>query len=197
LQVDGHTNPHLQTLHIPDLPITSAQFHPSGTSILLTGPRPYYYTYDLETGATMRSPRGLWGTTFAHARLGADELSMEIAAFNPTGSILAVGGRRGYTHLVDWRTGGGQVVGSVKGNAAVMSIWWSGSQLMTLGEDAEVYAWDVGERRCVRRWKDDGGFGARVLAGDRAGSYAAIGYVWIHFIAGLKLKGSSGQNQAL
>lgn len=85
-------------------------------------------------------------------------------------------------HLVDWKAGAGQVVGSVKANAGVKAVWWgrgngngSGRELMTLGEDAEVYVWDVSERRCIRRWKDEGGFGSRVLCGDRAGGYVAIG----------------------
>ncbi|OBZ79573.1 putative U3 small nucleolar RNA-associated protein 18 [Grifola frondosa] len=173
--VDGHTNPHLQTLHLPSLPLTNAIFHPNGTSVLLTGPRPFYYTYDLQTGTAQRSPRGLWGTTFANANQAAQDAGMEVCAFDPSGSVLAVAGRRGHVHLVDWRAGGGQVVGSVKMNAGVQSLWWSGDELMSLGEDAEVYVWDVGERRCVRRWKDDGGFGSRLLAGDGAGKYLAIG----------------------
>ena len=175
IQVDGHMNPHLQTLHIPTLPVTNAQFHPSGTSVLLTGHRPFYYTYDLQSGATTRSPRGLWGTTFANGD-NADH-SMHVCAFNATGEILAVAGRRGYVHLVDWRTGAGQVVGSVKANTGVKALWWlpNGRELMSLGEDAEAYLWDVGTRRCIHRWKDDGGFGSSVLAGDHSGSYVAVG----------------------
>jgi U3 small nucleolar RNA-associated protein 18 len=106
---------------------------------------------------------------------------MEICAFSPTGEVLAVAGRHGYVHLVDWKSAAGQVVGSLKMNATVKSVWWArggseeGRQLMSLGEDAEVYVWDVGERRCVRRWRDDGGFGSVVMSGDRAGKYLAIG----------------------
>ncbi|TFY60987.1 hypothetical protein EVG20_g7224 [Dentipellis fragilis] len=178
--IDGHTNPHLQTLHIPSLPVSNAQFHPSGSSVLLTGQRPFYYTYDLQSGATIRSPRGLWGTTFNEANRAVEDQSMEVCAFNPTGEVLAVAGRRGYVHLVDWQSGAGQVVGSVKANASIKSLWWargpgSERELMGLGEDAEVYVWDVGERRCVKRWKDDGGFGSRILTGDRRGNYTAIG----------------------
>ncbi|KAI0666186.1 WD40-repeat-containing domain protein [Trametes maxima] len=173
--VDGHTNPHLQTLHVPSLPMANAMFHPGGTSVLLTGPRPFYYTYDLETGATLRSPRGLWGTTFSSNSQAAQDGSMEICAFDPTGSVLAVAGRRGHVHLVDWRAGGGQVVGNVKMNAGVKSVWWSGEQLLSLGEDSEVYVWDVCQRRCVRRWKDEGAYGSQLLAGDRSGKYLATG----------------------
>lgn len=152
-------------------------FHPDGTSVLLTGPRPYYYSYDLQSGTQHRSPRGLWGTTFNGNEM--KDGSMEICAFDPTGEVLAVAGRRGYVHLVDWRSGSGQVIGSVKMNAGVKSVWWtrgSGrSELMSLGEDAEVYVWDVGEKRCVRRWKDDGGYGSHIISGDRTGQYLGIG----------------------
>ncbi|KAI1789157.1 WD40 repeat-like protein [Ganoderma leucocontextum] len=173
--VDGHTNPHLHTLHIPTFPFTNTVFHPGGTSVLLTGPQPFYYTYDLQTGTTQRSPRGLWGTTFASNGQGAQDGSMEVCAFDQTGTILAVAGRRGHVHLVDWRTGGGQVVGSVKMNAGAKSLWWVGEELLTLGEDSEVYVWNVGQRKCVQRWKDDGGYGSQILGGDRSGKYLAIG----------------------
>lgn len=107
---------------------------------------------------------------------------METCAFSPVGDILAVAGRRGAVHLVDWKSGAGQVVGSLKMNAAIKGLWWArgrgaeeGRQLIGLGDNAEVYVWDVRERRCVRRWKDDGGFGTMGIEGDRAGKYLSIG----------------------
>ncbi|KAG6828730.1 hypothetical protein H0H92_006918 [Tricholoma furcatifolium] len=191
--IDGHTNPLLQTLHIPSLPLTSqssVSFHPLGSSLLLTGPRPFFYTHDLQTGTTTRHARGLWGTTFNTVNdapssrkrsrkgraaglesndggSGGGGEGMEVTAFSPgTGDMLAVAGRGGYVHLVDWKSGAGQVVGSLKcggGSGGVRSLWWpdahQGRQhLAVLSGDAEVYLWDVGERRCVRRWKDEGGF---------------------------------------
>ena len=107
---------------------------------------------------------------------------MEICAFDPSGEVLAVAGRRGYIHLVDWRSGAGQVVGSVKMNSGVKGVWWTNgrnekSELMSLGEDSEVYVWDVGERRCLKKWKDDGGYGSQIIGGDRAGQYLGIGRV--------------------
>jgi len=56
--------------------------------------------------------------------------------------------------------------------------------LAVLTSDAEVYLWDVGERRCVRRWMDEGGFRhtGRVLTGtQRGGAYLAIGYVFFFY----------------
>ncbi|KIK65860.1 hypothetical protein GYMLUDRAFT_38337 [Collybiopsis luxurians FD-317 M1] len=224
--IDGHTSPLLQTLHVPSLPLTSQSsisFHPSGSHLLLTGSRPYYFVYDLQSGtltSSDQSKKGLWGTRFEDPSstlsssmpsrkrgrsrgVGADETTttptsggpggpgMEITAFEPrTGSMLAVAGRGGYVHLVDWKSGAGQVLGSLKcasGGGGVKGLWWSSSSpssnsiseiegsrdyLTVLTGDSEVYLWDVGERKCVRRWKDDGGFrgAGRVLAGSGMGS---------------------------
>ncbi|GAW07281.1 WD40 repeat-like protein [Lentinula edodes] len=231
--IDGHTSPLLQTLHIPSLPLSSQSsvaFHPSGSHLLLTGSRPYYFIYDLQNGTLSgsdQSKHGLWGTRFEDLSAslesptsfrkrgrtrgaGVDESApvnsqntpgapgMEVTAFEPrTGSILAVAGRGGYVHLVDWKSGAGQVIGSLKcsnGGGGVKGLWWAspsseryseldtgfGSReyLTVLTGDSEVYVWDVGERRCVRRWTDEGGFrgSGRVLAGSGKGSgWLAIG----------------------
>ncbi|KAG6818729.1 hypothetical protein H0H93_002438 [Arthromyces matolae] len=201
--IDGHTNPLLQTLHIPSLPLTSTSsvtFHPQGSSLLLTGPRPFFYTHDLQTSTTTRHARGLWGTTFnsindasssrKRNRKGKGEETagggggggegMEVTAFNPgMGDILAVAGRGGYVHLVDWKSGAGQVIGSLKcggGGGGVRSLWWpSSGQLAVLSGDAEVYLWDVGQRSCIRRWKDEGGFrgAGRVMSGSSSSGEGA------------------------
>ncbi|PPQ76039.1 hypothetical protein CVT26_005672, partial [Gymnopilus dilepis] len=65
--IDGHLSPLLTTLHCPSLPLvsnTSVLFHPQGNSILLSGPRPFFYTYDLQQGTSAIHRRGLWGTGF-------------------------------------------------------------------------------------------------------------------------------------
>ncbi|KAG8986186.1 hypothetical protein FRB90_004163, partial [Tulasnella sp. 427] len=105
--IDGLTNPILQTIHTPTLPITNAQFHPSGQSVLLTGARPYFVTYDLQSGSTMESPRGLWSSSSVTEDGKAQgDRSMEIAKFSDDGKLLAVGGRGGYVHLLQCGSGG-------------------------------------------------------------------------------------------
>ncbi|CAK5268602.1 unnamed protein product [Mycena citricolor] len=198
--IDGHTSPLLQTLHIPTLPLSqsSANFHPSGSSLLLTGNRPFYFVYDLHRGEMIhKTGRGLWGsfdssTMLAQPRRkrprrggserdstsGGGAAGMEVTAFNDSGSMLAVAGQGGNVHLVDWKSAAGQVVGSLKCGASIKSLWWTGQDdtLAALTNDSEVYLWDVGQRRCVRRWKDEGGFrgAGRAMAGARQG-WLAIG----------------------
>lgn len=66
-------------------------------------------------------------------------------------------------------------------NAPVTDVWWDrsdmgqGRQLMTLGENSEVYVWDVRTRRCLQKWKDDGGYGSCIMGGDQNGRYVATG----------------------
>ncbi|KAF4566537.1 hypothetical protein EYR36_011968 [Pleurotus pulmonarius] len=198
-QIDGHTSPLLQTLHIPSLPPTSTSttFHPSGGHLLLTGARPYYFSYDLQAQRMTQSARGLWGTTFSGANdssIRADRRKrgrgkdggepIEHHAFDPSGgSLLAVAGRGGYVHLVDWGSGSGQVIDSLKMSSAVKGLWWDdgqsvggGDYLVSLSNDSEVYIWDVGSRRCVRRWRDEGGFrgAGLMLAGSAHSGQASL-----------------------
>jgi len=124
---------------------------------------------------------------------GSNDGGMEVTSFSPPSAnldLLAVAGRGGHVHLVDWKSGGGQVVGSIKCSSAgggVKALWWTGdssgsgkAHLAALTGDAEVYLWDIGERRCVRRWKDDGGFRGtgRVMTGTSKGKgWLAVGSV--------------------
>ncbi|KAJ6570248.1 WD40-repeat-containing domain protein [Mycena vulgaris] len=198
--IDGHTSPLLQTLHIPTLPLSqsSVTFHPSGTSLLLTGARPFYFVYDLQRGEMQhKAGRGLWGSfdlttsvSSSHRKrgrgrgveasqdAGGSAEGMEVTAFNPVGDILAVAGRGGNVHLLDWKSGAGQVVGSLKCGTSVKALWWTGADggLAALTNDSEVFIWDVGERRCLRRWKDEGGFrgSGRAMTGSPNG-WLAVG----------------------
>ncbi|KAJ7052432.1 WD40-repeat-containing domain protein [Mycena amicta] len=174
----------------PSVPVlSSVTFHPSGNSLLLTGQRPFYFVYDLQRGEMQhKAGRGLWGsydhsTTLSTPRKrsrgqdtssnGGSAEGMEITSFDSRGEILAVAGRGGNIHLVDWKSGAGQVIGDLKCGASVRSLWWGNEDgnLVALTNDSEVYVWDVGQRRCVRRWKDDGGFrgSVRTMAGTSKG----------------------------
>jgi U3 small nucleolar RNA-associated protein 18 len=177
-QIDGHTNPTLLTLHIPSLPLTKSTFHPSGSTLLLTGTRPYYYTYDLPSQRCLRSPRNLFGSLPGPSA----PQSLTKHAFSPDGSLLAVASLRGNVVILDWSNSGvGAVVAELKtgrGGTTADLVWGKGSkELSVLGgrDGAEVEVWDVGERRICRKWRDDRAFGGTVLRTSLDGEYTAIG----------------------
>ena len=205
--------------------------------MLLSGPRPFFYTYDLQQGTSTMHRRGLWGSGDIfddstvvgvgrrRKRAGASEgasrgstpSTLTHTAFSPsTGSLLAVAGRGGVVHLVDWKSGAGQTVGSLTctsggggGGGGIQGMWWvpSSGKDVALGDEngsgtpddekhlavltgeAEVYIWDVGQRRCVKRWRDEGGYrgAGRVLAGSGGvgSGWMAIGLVFFFCLRSL------------
>lgn len=176
--VDGHTNASLLTLHIPSLPIKTMQFHPTGTSLLLTGSRPFYYTYDLQSQRCLRSAKNL--LTSGGSTSGSIQ-SLEKTAFSPDGSVLAVAGRRGQITLLAWGPGGtgGQVLTTLRSGktGGVHDLLWKrgGQELWVLGDGSEVDVWELRSGRSTSRWVDQGGFGGRLLEGSKDGSYVAVG----------------------
>ena len=56
-QIDGKTNPKLQSFHFKDLPIAEAKFTVDGKEVVLTGKRKYFYYYDMESGSVEKIHR--------------------------------------------------------------------------------------------------------------------------------------------
>lgn len=175
--VDGHTNPPLLSLHIPPLPLKTAHFHPSGTSIFLGGPRPFFYTYDLPSQRAVRSPKNLFGVADTS---NSAEKSFEKTSFSPDGTMLAVAGRKGSVYVLAWGpAGAGQLVGTFNRgrSGGIRDLVWmrGGRELWVLGEGNEIDVWDVVQRSCARRWQDQGGYGATMLRVSRDERYCAVG----------------------
>lgn len=53
-QVDGDSNPHLQSVHIPGFPITTAHFTPDGREVILAGHKKSFHVYDMMAGKITR-----------------------------------------------------------------------------------------------------------------------------------------------
>ncbi|KZV81779.1 hypothetical protein EXIGLDRAFT_730612, partial [Exidia glandulosa HHB12029] len=169
--VDGHTNPHLQTLHIPDLPQPHALFSPDGANAYLCGMAPHFWTYDLQAGGTVYKSHSL-----AHA--GVKSTLIHAISGSGSGGMMAFAGANGVVALVDARAK--QSVGSLKANGGVADIQFTGTgtegnEVTALGLDSEVYVFDVRARRCVRRWRDVDGFAGSTLGASAGGKYLATG----------------------
>lgn len=183
-QVDGNTNPLLETLHIAELPMQSALFHPSGSSILLSGPRPFFYSHDLESGKTVKSTpwRG-----FGSSAVGAEEKDLSNVCFqsfakDSNRSLLAIGGRRGAIHLLEWGSvggsGGGSLVGSLHMNAPLAGVTWNSSKphsLVSLSTLGIVHSWDIRNMKCEVQKSDPGLYAPKSIKASPNGDWWAIG----------------------
>ncbi len=82
--------------------------------------------------------------------------------------------------LVEWAPGGaGQLIGTINSGrtSGIQDLIFmnGGAQLWVLGEGSEVDVWDLGTRRCVSRWRDEGGFGGSRLVCSKDKEYMAVG----------------------
>lgn len=208
-QIDGKTNPLVQTIHVPDLPIQHASFHPSGSSALIAGNRPFLYAYDLQAGRVVRSIP--WrGAGSLHSQSSAEddgnELRLSDAKFQPHTAeegnrLLAIGGRRGVVHLLDWgRSGaaGGTRIGGVRMNSPLAGFTWDAAsvlgdrgtgigvtgtgkdvELLTMSTEGSVHIWDIRntgmEVGCTSIWNDPGSFAAKGLEVSPNGKFWTVG----------------------
>lgn len=62
-QVDGHTNPKIQSVHIQGFPISNARFSEDGKEVVLTGRKRRFFVYDMMAGkiTAIRGIRGQGG----------------------------------------------------------------------------------------------------------------------------------------
>ncbi|PWZ03134.1 WD40 repeat-like protein [Testicularia cyperi] len=207
-QIDGKANPLLQTVHVPDLPIQNASFHPTGSSVLISGNRPFLYAYDLQAGRVIRSApwRGAGSLQSQNSDDDGAERSLASAQFQPRTAeegnrLLAIGGRRGIVHLLDWgRSGaaGGTRIGGVRMNAALAGFTWDAAsvlgdrgtgigitgtgkdvELLTMSTEGSIHLWDIRntgvEVGCSSIWNDAGSFGAKGLSVSPNGKFWTVG----------------------
>ncbi|KAJ3163920.1 U3 snoRNP protein [Geranomyces variabilis] len=164
-QVDGKVNPKVQSVYIKDLPIVKASFTPDGSEILITGRRKYFYTYDVEKGAVNR----------ISGIRGHDEDDLSQSYVSPDSKYIVFTGRDGLMMVVSKDTK--QWIGDMKMNGTVKAVDFSpdGRTLYSFGGDGEVYNWDLGSRKCVHRFFDEGCVKATALAVSGGSGYIATG----------------------
>ncbi|KAF9431519.1 U3 small nucleolar RNA-associated protein 18 [Entomortierella beljakovae] len=164
-QIDGKLNQMMQSVFYKDMPIYKASFSTTGGSIVASGRRKYFYTFDIEAGKVDKS-QGIYGR---------QEKSLEKFVLSPCGSWIAFLGRDGYIVLVATNTK--QWVRNLKMNGNVRAIAWSNDStyLYSVGGDTEVYQWDVRTGKCLHRFADEGGFRPTCIAVSPNDQFFAVG----------------------
>lgn len=155
-EVDGERNRKTASVFLPDMPVHHAQFvGPEGRQVIAAGRRPFFYWFDVASGALGKVP----------PIVGRKEKSLERFSASPDGKWLAFTGNDGYVVVLDAKSK--QWAFNVKINGNVRRAAWSADsqRLMAAGTQAEVYTWDVRSRKCVSRYYNEGGGVATALCG--------------------------------
>uniref|UniRef100_A0A672H219 U3 small nucleolar RNA-associated protein 18 homolog n=1 Tax=Salarias fasciatus TaxID=181472 RepID=A0A672H219_SALFA len=165
-QVDGRTNPKIQSIVLDKFPVHKAQFSLDGETVIATGLRnKMFYLYDMMEGRVVP----------VNAVRGLNESRVKEFSVCPDGGNLLLTGTNGYLHLLTLKTK--EVVGSMKINGDVTGVAFSqdGGKVFVNSEEGEVYVWDLRSSRCVNRFTDDGCVRSTSIAASPNGHFLACG----------------------
>ncbi|XP_051792233.1 U3 small nucleolar RNA-associated protein 18 homolog [Erpetoichthys calabaricus] len=165
-QVDGKTNPKIQSIHLEKFPVFKARFSADGEQVIATSMRnKMFYVYDM-MGGKIIPVYGIRGLEIN--RIKQFEVS-------PDGSFLLLSGRSGYLHLLTMKTK--ELVASMKinGNIGATAFSPDGSTMYAHSDEGEVFIWDVKSRKCINKFTDDGCLRGTSIAASRNGQYVACG----------------------
>nr|XP_026242515.1 U3 small nucleolar RNA-associated protein 18 homolog isoform X1 [Urocitellus parryii] len=165
-QVDGKTNPKIQSIYLDKFPIFKACFSANGEEVLATSIHSkVLYVYDMIAGKLIP----------VHQVRGLKEKRVRRFEVSPDGSFLLINGVAGYSHLLSMKTK--ELIGSMKINGGLSASTFSSDskKIYTSSEDGEVYVWDVNSRKCLNRFVDEGSLRGLSIATSRNGQYVACG----------------------
>ncbi|XP_069786017.1 U3 small nucleolar RNA-associated protein 18 homolog [Narcine bancroftii] len=165
-QVDGKTNPKIQSICLENFPVHKARFSTDGEQVIATSSRgKLFYIYDMMAGKVI---------PFNNVR-GLQEQNVNKFQVSPDGSFLMFIGTAGYLHLLTMKTK--ELVGNMKINGQAIGATFSpdGSMVYVNSDDGQVYVWDVKSRRCVNRFTDEGCLRGTCISVSHNGQYVACG----------------------
>ncbi|XP_006635381.1 U3 small nucleolar RNA-associated protein 18 homolog [Lepisosteus oculatus] len=165
-QVDGKTNPKIQSIFLERFPVHKARFSADGEQVIATGTRNrLFYVYDMIEGKIIP----------VHGVRALNESQVKEFEVSPDGSFLLLSGTSGYLHLLTLKTK--ELVRSMKINGKVTGATFSsdGSKIYACSDEGEVYIWDVKSSKWMNRFTDEGCLKGTSIAVSRNGQYLACG----------------------
>uniref|UniRef100_A0A8D0H3T9 U3 small nucleolar RNA-associated protein 18 homolog n=1 Tax=Sphenodon punctatus TaxID=8508 RepID=A0A8D0H3T9_SPHPU len=165
-QVDGKTNPKIQSIHLESFPVYKARFSANGEQVIATSVRDKrFYVYDMMGGEIIPVDQ----------IRGLKEKYVRKFDVSPDGSFLLLTGSSGYLHLLTMKTK--ELIDSMKINGLAIASTFSpdGSKIYTNSDDGDVFVWDVKSRRCLSRFIDEGSVRGKCIAVSKNGRYVACG----------------------
>ncbi|KAG1709162.1 U3 small nucleolar RNA-associated protein 18 [Nymphon striatum] len=165
-QVDGKSNPKIQTVNFENFPIEKAHFSKDGEEIIVGGSKKsFFFCYDMIKGKINK----------VHLDKGMELHSMNNFEMSPDGKFIAVGAKYGHVHIITSKTK--EWISSVKLNSRATAIGFDSSNRMyTHSSEGEVYIWDSRNlSNCYHKFYDDGCIYGTALSLSPNNQYLACG----------------------
>lgn len=164
-QIDGTTNQVVENIFVKELPMMDAKFTLDGRRIVLTGPRAYFYSYDMDAGRVTKIPHDGSRRERAFAKCSVSH----------SGDRLVLLGSDGYMNVRSARSY--ESIANLKMNGQVKAATFCDHDryLLSTGTDGQIYKWDMRTRKCVYVHRDEGSLGNEAIAASHDGRYYAAG----------------------
>lgn len=164
--VDGKQNAKLQSIHLRNFPIHSAQFVNAGEEIVATGRRRYFHAVNLQTGRV----------TQINTLSRLEERSWEHMKASHDGSKMAFMGQHGRVVVMCAKSK--RNIGQLRLNGHIADVAFSHKadgedELYTCSTDGTVYLWDLRTMKCIDKHRDEGAVHSTCLAA--ANGYYGVG----------------------
>lgn len=147
IQVDGSGNNKLACVHFDKFPVKCARFAQNGNEFIVgSNLQSHFYVYDMLHGSSVKIP--------VHHNTGQSNMSK--FEMSPDGKFIAVAGRFGQIHLLTANSK--EWVGTLAMNGEVHALCFGVDPniLYTYGDQGEVYVWNIGARRLLHKFRDEG-----------------------------------------
>nr|KAG5711690.1 hypothetical protein BaRGS_016872 [Batillaria attramentaria] len=164
-QIDGNSNPKIQSVFLDNFPVMSARFSANGEEVVMGSKHRSFYYYDMMAGKVVFVPK----------TKGLGENNMARLRVSPDGRFIVFLGSYGNIHLVSAKTK--EWIHTLKMNGSVEDITFSadGARMYSTGDDGRVYVWDLNSRQCLHNFIDDGCVHGTSIALSRDSQYLACG----------------------
>lgn len=164
-QIDGKNNPKIQSVFLEKFPILCAHFTSNGDQVIMSSKHKSFYHYDMIAGKVVNVPK----------IKGIEETALKDFSMTPDGKYIIFLGRDGHMHMVSAQSK--EWISTLKMNGRVSSVSFThdGQTMYSIGNEGEVYVWDLSTRDCVHRFVDEGCFDGTAIDVSRNGQYLATG----------------------
>ncbi|WAR02891.1 UTP18-like protein [Mya arenaria] len=144
-QVDGKTNPKIQSFFLENYPITCAHFSRDGEQVIIGSNHKAFKYLDMIAGKVVNVPYK-----------GMEEKSMNKFVLSPDGKYIVFLGKYGRMHFISSKSKEWLFTLTMNGSVQSVAFTSDGQQMYSHGDDGQVYVWDVRTRECIHRFMDEG-----------------------------------------